>query len=148
MDNLPVMEEDSIVTPQLTIGGPLVAEKFGTVTMMLGDNMDLLAALPDKCFDLVIADPPYGDAQNIGEIRNLRGRFKHYAPTPPNTATGEGCGSTTEASGGTNTLEPLRREIRPLQANAHQAFRAGGGGSPGTGKPTGSAAKSHSALSA
>ena len=43
-------------------------------------NMDCIKymrTLPDKFFDLAVADPPYGDAnrENI-ELRNERGRFK------------------------------------------------------------------------
>lgn len=43
------------------------------------DCMDYMRNLPDKHFDLVIADPPYGDAKSgQKDIRNSRGRFAVY----------------------------------------------------------------------
>ena len=46
------------------------------------DCMKYMQTLPDKYFDLAIADPPYGGAGNDisgqNEIRNCRGRFDKY----------------------------------------------------------------------
>lgn len=43
------------------------------------DCMEYMRRLPDKHFDLVIADPPYGDAMGgQKEIRNSRDRFAVY----------------------------------------------------------------------
>ena len=44
------------------------------------DCMDILRAMPDKCIDLIVADPPYGDGNpdNEDEHRNQRGRFDRY----------------------------------------------------------------------
>ena len=46
------------------------------------DCLELMRTLPDKCFQLAIADPPYGGAGNdisgANEIRNERGRFKKF----------------------------------------------------------------------
>lgn len=37
-----------------------------------GDCMEYMAGLPDKFFDLVIADPPYGIGASEGYARSLR----------------------------------------------------------------------------
>lgn len=42
------------------------------------DCVEFMRQLPDKCFDLCIADPPYGGAGTDKEIRNSRGRFEKY----------------------------------------------------------------------
>ena len=54
------------------------AQKFNVAWN--ADCMELLRAMPDKCVDLAVCDPPYGDAlqaENI-EHRNQRGRFGRY----------------------------------------------------------------------
>src|SRR5690348_11841946 len=35
--------------------------------ILLGDCMDYMKAMPDKCFDLCIVDPPYGIDRDGGE---------------------------------------------------------------------------------
>ena len=57
------------------------------------DCMEILHAMPDRCIDLIVADPPYGGGftenggcqgwfskyhQDSTEHRNLRGRFDKY----------------------------------------------------------------------
>ena len=44
------------------------------------DCMEILRAMPDKCIDLIVADPPYGagNAEDDTEHRNQRGRFDRY----------------------------------------------------------------------
>lgn len=42
------------------------------------DCMDILRALPDKCVDLVLTDPPYGDGQGGGSLRVGGNRFEKY----------------------------------------------------------------------
>ena len=44
------------------------------------DCMEILRAMPDKCIDLIVADPPYGagNAEDDTEHRNQRGRFDKY----------------------------------------------------------------------
>ena len=46
------------------------------------DCLEYMRTLPDKAFQLAIADPPYGGAGNdvsgANEIRNCRGRFSKY----------------------------------------------------------------------
>lgn len=44
------------------------------------DCLEILRAMPDKCIDLIVADPPYGDGNtdNDTEHRNQRGRFDRY----------------------------------------------------------------------
>lgn len=47
----------------------------------LGDCMDILRSLPDKCIDLVLTDPPYGkggDKQTDGRFGNKGSRFEKY----------------------------------------------------------------------
>jgi site-specific DNA-methyltransferase (adenine-specific) len=39
---------------------PIPADLLNTIT--LGDSLELLKTLPDKCFDLLLTDPPYGHA--------------------------------------------------------------------------------------
>ena len=50
----------------------------------LGDCMDYLREMPDKCIDLAIVDPPYGDALQMGGgWQRFGGRFDRYKkPTP------------------------------------------------------------------
>lgn len=44
------------------------------------DCMEFLRACPDKCFELSVVDPPFGDATQEEDIehRNQRGRFDRY----------------------------------------------------------------------
>ena len=57
-------------------------EKFGDITLINDDCMNILWKLPDKCFDLAIVDPPYGIKINesIGKRKGMkhRGRKKAY----------------------------------------------------------------------
>ncbi len=49
----------------------------------LGDCMNFLRSLPDKCIDLVLTDPPYGkggDKQTDGRFGNKGSRFEKYRP--------------------------------------------------------------------
>lgn len=60
----------------------MTSEVFNT------DCLDYMRSLPDKHFDLALADPPYSDAGfSEKEHRNTRGRFNKYADnqqvTPP-----------------------------------------------------------------
>lgn len=54
------------------------AQKFNIA--FHADCRDVLRAMPDKCIDLIVADPPYGDGNpdNDTEHRNQRGRFDKY----------------------------------------------------------------------
>lgn len=49
-------------------------EKLGNITLINDDCMNVLCKLPDKCFDLAIADPPYGIKINesIGKRRGMK----------------------------------------------------------------------------
>ena len=39
------------------------------IELINGDCMDYMRGLPDKCFDLVVADPPYGIGEDGGKCR-------------------------------------------------------------------------------
>lgn len=39
------------------------------------DCMDVLRSLPDKCVDLILTDPPYGDGKG-GSWNRFGGRFE------------------------------------------------------------------------
>ena len=42
--------------------------------VVLGDNLDVLRALPDECIDLIYVDPPFntGRRQTLEQIRSIR----------------------------------------------------------------------------
>ncbi len=46
--------------------------------IVCADCMDILRALPDKCVDLVLTDPPYGKGCEDGKICRAGGRFAKY----------------------------------------------------------------------
>ena len=61
------------------------------------DCRDILRAMPDKCVDLICADPPYGDGRPRGDssqIVNVE-RERGYA----------------------ETVEPIRTALRPIQGS-------------------------------
>lgn len=51
-------------------------EKFGHITLINYDCMNILWKLPDKCFDLAIVDPPYGIGENGSKNKNRSNRTK------------------------------------------------------------------------
>lgn len=49
----------------------------------LGDCLEFMKQLPDKCIDVVLTDPPYGhggDSQTEGRFGNKGSRFEKYRP--------------------------------------------------------------------
>lgn len=54
------------------------------IEMIHGDCMDYMASLPDKAFDLAIADPPYReDNQPTKEMRNkINGKMNNFGKKP------------------------------------------------------------------
>lgn len=46
--------------------------KIGTATLIHGDCEEFMSALPDKCFDLAVVDPPYGIGASVGFGRSQR----------------------------------------------------------------------------
>lgn len=58
------------------------------------DCRDILRAMPDKCIDLIVADPPYGDGSSQS-VNVERERERETA----------------------ETVEPIRTAVRPLQAS-------------------------------
>lgn len=60
-------------------------------TITLGDSLEILKTLPDKCFDLLLTDPPYGkggDNQTEGRFGNKGSRFEKYRPVCRTDGTG------------------------------------------------------------
>ena len=56
------------------------------IELINGDCMDYMRGLPDKCFDLVVADPPYGIGED-GSRNKSRGKIaksKNYKPSESN----------------------------------------------------------------
>lgn len=72
------------------------------ITLVHGDCMEYMAALGDKAFDLIIADPPYGDAN-----------FQN-PPHPGKAMNRDGGGWFSRYK---RPMEQVRAEIRPLQAS-------------------------------
>ena len=60
-------------------------DRIGTVRMINADCMEVMAAMPDKAFDLAIVDPPYGiDINSSGRICKEEGRdYKEWDKLPP-----------------------------------------------------------------
>ena len=75
-------------------------EKFGKITLINGDCMEYMRECKDKHFDVLVADPPYGDAN-----------FQN--PPSEEIATGEGNCLAREARGLRNTSASHR--IRSLR---------------------------------
>lgn len=57
---------------------------IGTATLYQGNNMDLMATLADKAFDLAIVDPPYGiDINSSGRLGHYGGKGKTWDSETP-----------------------------------------------------------------
>ena len=113
------------------------------------DCMDILRAMPDKCIDLIVADPPYGDGNpdNEDEHRNQRGRFDRYnessqsvqvererEATPKYNRFGNP-GSRFERYKEASAPIPRRREERPVEevpSAGRHIMSTGGGGTAST----------------
>ena len=48
------------------------------VTMLQGDCMEYMAAMPDKAYDLAIVDPPYGIGENPGKALQRARKTKKW----------------------------------------------------------------------
>ena len=44
-------------------------------TITLGDSLDILKQLPDKCIDLILTDPPYGIKANSMQLGRAGGKL-------------------------------------------------------------------------
>ena len=93
----------------------MTSEVFNT------DCLDYMRSLPDKHFDLALADPPYSDAGfSEKEHRNTRGRFNKYADnqqvtTPPtHNGTDSVGGSTVTRVGGTWAAKYAKKSSRGM----------------------------------
>lgn len=49
--------------------------------IILGDCLDIMRQMPDKCIDLVLTDPPYGIGDRNGTISKRRSNKNTYATT-------------------------------------------------------------------
>ena len=77
------------------------------------DCRDILRAMPDKCIDLIVADPPYGDGNpdNKEEHRNQRGRFDRYNDSSQTVNVER----ERERTGETSSQVPRRRKEGPVE---------------------------------
>lgn len=86
----------------------MTSEVFNT------DCLEYMRTLPDKAFQLAIADPPYGGAGNDisgqNEIRNCRGRFDKYKQIDC-ARTGGTWATVTSSWQNCNTLETLTHHL-------------------------------------
>jgi site-specific DNA-methyltransferase (adenine-specific) len=58
--------------------------------IILGDCLEVMRTMPDKCVDLVLTDPPYGhggDSQTEGRFGNKGSRFEKYRPVSRTSGT-------------------------------------------------------------
>ena len=46
-------------------------EQIKNCRIILGDNMEYMKNIPDKCFDLAVVDPPYGIGISSNPVRQL-----------------------------------------------------------------------------
>lgn len=98
-------------------------EKFGSISLIHGDCLDVLRSLPDNHFSLAICDPPFGDGliheESGGATRSI---IDSATPTADSSGT-----ATKKTPPPTSENQELVREIREVSDTRRKWNRFSGG---------------------